>query len=99
MMMESYFIDNGLAIFGGSKPSRDVRERLGSFGVTATLPNGRGSAWVLYSFLNATTASGGNVTAIECGRLCFAIARDETQPPLPAFVPPNNSESVFRISR
>jgi hypothetical protein len=51
-----------------------------------------------YSFLNATTAKGGSVTAMECGRWCLGMGRDDTQPPLPMLLPPNNSESVFKIS-
>ena len=52
----------------------------------------------LRRFLNATTASGGSVTAMQYGRLCLATGRDETMPPLPMLLPPNSSESVLRIS-
>src|ERR1039457_4530242 len=51
-----------------------------------------------YSFLNATSDKGGSVTAMECGCLCVGMGREETQPPFPILVPPNNSESLFRIS-
>ena len=46
----------------------------------------------------ADTDNGGSVTAMLLGRLCRGMGRDETRPPLPTFEPPNNSESVFRIS-
>ena len=47
---------------------------------------------------NTTTASGGSVTAMLCLRLCLGMGREDTEPPLPIFEPPNNPESVFRIS-
>jgi hypothetical protein len=33
-----------------------------------------------YRFLNTTTASGGNVTAMLLGRLCRGMGREETRP-------------------
>ena len=51
-----------------------------------------------HRFRNTTTASGGSVTAMLNGRLCFGIGREDTSPPFPKLLPPNNSESVFRIS-
>ena len=52
----------------------------------------------LYRLRNATTASGGRVTAMLCLRLCLGIGREDTMPPLPILDPPNSSESVLRIS-
>jgi hypothetical protein len=52
----------------------------------------------LHRFRNATTANGGNVTAMLFSRLCLGIGLDDTIPPFPRFVPPKSSESVFKIS-
>ena len=47
---------------------------------------------------NASTASGGKGTAMLWARPCRGGGRELTKPPLPTFDPPNNAESVLKIS-